>query len=55
MKDMETLAFKVNQRIKDVEASSTLALTAKAKELQAQGKDVVNFAGNERVSVTTDS
>lgn len=39
--------MKVNKRVRDVEGSSTLALTAKAKELQAQGADVVNFAAGE--------
>lgn len=44
---MEKLAFKVNRRIKDVLGSSTLAITARAKELQSQGFDVVNFAAGE--------
>ena len=44
---MQTLALRVNRRIKDVEGSSTLAITARAKELQAQGQDVVNFAAGE--------
>jgi len=38
---------KVNQRIAEVVGSSTLAITARAKELKAQGNDVVNFAAGE--------
>ncbi|MEI7999153.1 MAG: pyridoxal phosphate-dependent aminotransferase, partial [Candidatus Omnitrophota bacterium] len=38
---------KVNRRIKDVVGSTTLAITARAKELQAQGHDVVNFGAGE--------
>ncbi len=37
----------VNRRIKDMVGSTTLAITARAKELQAQGHDVVNFAAGE--------
>src|SRR5436190_22212313 len=44
---METCVLKINQRIKNLVGSSTLAITARAKELQAQGRDVVNFAGGE--------
>ena len=44
---METISLKINQRISTVLGSSTLAITAKAKELKSQGKDVVNFAGGE--------
>jgi len=39
--------MKVNQRIKTLVGSTTLAITAKAKELKDQGKDVVNFAAGE--------
>ena len=39
--------LKVNHRIKDVVGSTTLAITARAKELQAQGHDVVNFGAGE--------
>ncbi|MBF0489994.1 MAG: pyridoxal phosphate-dependent aminotransferase [Candidatus Omnitrophica bacterium] len=39
--------FKVNRRIKDVVGSTTLAITARAKELQSQGHDVVNFGAGE--------
>lgn len=39
--------MKINSRIESVLASSTLAITARAKELKAQGCDVVNFAGGE--------
>src|ERR1700733_6476491 len=37
----------INRRIKDIVGSTTLAITARAKELQAQGHDVVNFAAGE--------
>ncbi len=39
--------LKVNRRIKDIIGSTTLAITARAKELQAQGHDVVNFGAGE--------
>ncbi len=39
--------LKVNRRIKDIVGSTTLAITARAKELQAQGHDVVNFGAGE--------
>lgn len=39
--------FKINQRVQGVIGSSTLAITARAKELRAQGCDVVNFAAGE--------
>ena len=39
--------LKVNRRVKALADSSTLAITAKAKELKAEGKDVVNFAAGE--------
>jgi len=38
---------KINQRLQNVVGSATLAITARAKELKAQGCDVVNFAGGE--------
>ncbi|MBU0469344.1 MAG: pyridoxal phosphate-dependent aminotransferase [Candidatus Omnitrophica bacterium] len=41
------MALKVNTRVKFLEASSTLAITARAKELRAKGFDVVNFAAGE--------
>ncbi len=44
---MATIILKINQRVQGIVGSSTLAITARAKELQAQGKDVVNFAGGE--------
>lgn len=44
---LETLNLKVNRRIKQIVGSSTLAITARAKELQAQGRDVVNFGAGE--------
>ena len=39
--------MKINQRIKTLVGSSTLAITARAKELASQGKDVVNFGAGE--------
>lgn len=39
--------LKVNRRIKDIVGSTTLAITARAKELQAQGHDVVNYGAGE--------
>lgn len=52
---MDTLSITVNKRISTVLGSSTLAITAKAKELKAAGKDVVNFAGGEPDFDTPDS
>jgi len=37
----------VNRRIKDMLGSTTLAITARAKDLAAQGHDVVNFGAGE--------
>ncbi len=37
----------INKRIKEILGSTTLAITARAKELAAQGKDVVNFGAGE--------
>lgn len=37
----------INRRIKDVQGSTTLAITARAKELQSKGIDVVNFGAGE--------
>ncbi len=44
---MQTLSLRLNKRIKDLLGSSTLAITARAKELQSQGHDVVNFGAGE--------
>ncbi len=44
---MQTRELRINKRIQKLVASSTLAITARAKELQSQGADVVNFAGGE--------
>ncbi len=44
---MEAAMLKINQKVNQLVASSTLAITARAKELKAEGKDVVNFAGGE--------
>src|SRR5580692_5795472 len=43
----ETNMLHINRRIKDMLGSTTLAITARAKELAAQGHDVVNFAAGE--------
>lgn len=51
----DTMATKINRRIEHVLGSSTLAITAKAKELKAAGKDVINFAGGEPDFDTPDS
>jgi len=39
--------LRVNRRIRDIVGSTTLAITARAKELQAAGHDVVNFGAGE--------
>jgi aspartate aminotransferase len=39
--------LRFNKRLMKVLPSPTLAITAKAKQLKAEGKDVVNFAGGE--------
>ena len=52
---METLNLQVNKRIRSIVGSSTLAITARAKELKAQGRDVVNFAAGEPDFDTPDS
>jgi len=49
------MTLKINRRLKDVLGSSTLAITAKAKELKDQGKDIVNFAAGEPDFDTPDS
>ena len=41
------MSVKINSRIAKVVGSATLAITARAKELRAQGVDVVNFAAGE--------
>jgi len=38
---------RINSRVKEVLGSSTLAITARAKQLKADGHDVVNFAAGE--------
>ena len=43
----DTLTLKINRRVRDLLESSTLAITARAKELKAKGDDVVNFAAGE--------
>ena len=52
---MDHMTIRINSRIREVLGSSTLAITAKAKELKAQGKDIVNFAGGEPDFDTPDS
>lgn len=37
----------INRRVKQILGSTTLAITARAKALKTEGKDVVNFAGGE--------
>jgi len=39
--------MKLSKRIKKINPSSTLAITARAKQLKREGKDVVNFAAGE--------
>ncbi|MBN1869909.1 MAG: pyridoxal phosphate-dependent aminotransferase [Candidatus Omnitrophica bacterium] len=41
------MPLKINSRVATVVGSSTLAITAKAKELKSKGIDVVNFAAGE--------
>jgi len=38
---------RLSERIKKVKPSSTLAITAKAKKLKSEGRDIVNFAAGE--------
>jgi len=52
---MKSMTLKVNERISQLVGSSTLAITARAKELKAEGKDVINFAGGEPDFDTPDS
>ena len=52
---MEVLNLQVNKRVREVTGSTTLAITAKAKELKAKGCDVVNFAAGEPDFDTPDS
>ena len=44
---MTTDTLKINRRVRDILESSTLAITARAKELKSKGEDVVNFAAGE--------
>lgn len=41
------MPLKINRRLGQLVGSSTLAITARAKELKAQGANVINFAGGE--------
>ena len=41
------MAMTLSKRSEQVKPSSTLAITAKAKELRAQGRDVVGFGAGE--------
>lgn len=47
--------MQINRRIKEVLGSTTLAITARAKELQSKGIDVVNFGAGEPDFDTPDS
>ena len=49
------MTLNINRRVRDVLGSTTLAITAKANELKAQGKDVVNFGAGEPDFDTPDS
>jgi aspartate aminotransferase len=52
---MSELTLKINNRVQQLLASTTLEITARAKALQAEGRDVVNFAGGEPDFDTPDS
>ena len=39
--------IRLAERLKKINASSTLAITSKAKKLKSEGKDIVNFAAGE--------
>ena len=52
---MATQEIKINRRVAQLVGSTTLAITARANELKAQGKDVVNFAAGEPDFDTPDS
>jgi aspartate aminotransferase len=52
---MPSMTLNINRRVRDVLGSTTLAITAKANELKAQGKDVVNFGAGEPDFDTPDS
>ena len=41
------MSLELSKKASAVKASSTLAITARAKELRAQGKDVVGFGAGE--------
>ena len=41
------MSLELSKKAAAVKPSSTLAITAKAKELKAQGKDVVGFGAGE--------
>ena len=44
--------MKTSDRVSRMKASTTLAVTARAKELRAEGKDVISFAAGEPDFVT---
>ncbi len=52
---MSAVTLNINRRVREVLGSTTLAITAKANELKAQGKDVVNFGAGEPDFDTPDS
>lgn len=52
---MSSMTLNINRRVREVLGSTTLAITAKANELKAQGKDIVNFGAGEPDFDTPDS
>ena len=44
--------MELSRKIMSIRPSATLAVTAKAKDLKAAGKDVIAFAAGEPVSYT---
>ena len=44
------MSLELSKKAAAVKPSSTLAITAKAKELRAQGKDVVGFGAGDLIS-----
>lgn len=55
LKRMLSEEIKINRRIVNLLGSATLAVTSRANELKAQGKDVVNFGAGEPDFDTPDS
>ncbi|MBU4205168.1 NUDIX domain-containing protein, partial [Patescibacteria group bacterium] len=44
--------MRISSRVKNVSASLTLAITAKAKKMKAQGVDVIDFGSGETIFET---